>query len=70
MTKIRRLQLGALDSCKFRGHAMSNFFRLSDNQRIAGCMICDRSVIVNRKPAPNEIEIAGEAVALNCENKA
>lgn len=31
------------------------------------CKICGKRVVIMPKPLPNEIDIGGEAVALNCE---
>lgn len=74
-TKARRLKEEALQACKNRGHAMSNFFRpyitvvkVKRSEKIwqSYCKNCGKGVCVNLKPLPNEIDIAGEAVALNC----
>jgi len=35
-------------------------------QRLYHCVKCGLEIEVNSAPAPNEIEIAGPAVALNC----
>ena len=32
------------------------------------CKLCGREVQINTKPLPNEIDIGGEALALNCSN--
>lgn len=64
-----RLEVEALDACEARGHLM-HAFRPNEWRRSscssACCARCGRSVQVNAKPAPNEIDIGGEAVALNC----
>lgn len=66
MRKITRLKRETLECCKFRGHAMSRFITDGPYIATACCFICDRTVTVNSRPLPNEIDIGGEAVALNC----
>jgi len=70
--EIETLKRKALQSCKFRGHTMGpwhkhDFYR--DTVAYAHCKVCDMQVVVNVKPAPNDISIGGEAVALACEPK-
>ena len=64
----RRLKLEALESCKFRGHVMGRFKQHDYflNRHYAHCQRCTMQVEVNRQPMPNQTEIDGEAVALNC----
>jgi hypothetical protein len=73
--KIERLKHEALESCKFRGHQMERFFRpyekidpkiVYSNFWRSYCKVCSKYVNVKEKPLPNEIEICGDAVALNC----
>lgn|GEM_PF-4169154 len=72
MTKLRRLINEAKKSCEFRGHIMKRFTHsVPYNGIIWGhayseCEACKKSVMCNAKPAPNDIEISGEAVALHC----
>ena len=68
MRKIERLRCEALESCKFRGHTMSRFTTYNRTLQGSRCLICDRQVTINSRPAPNEIDIGGEAVALDCED--
>ena len=74
MTKLQRLKKEALESCRFRGHKMKRFvgyrhgWGIDPEIAYAYCKICDKQVIVITKPLPNEIEIGGEAVALNCKD--
>lgn len=68
MRKIERLRLEALESCRLRGHTMGLFQSFDDTQKFAYCLICNKQVVINVHPAPNEIEIGGEAVALGCED--
>jgi len=69
-TTLRRLKLEALESCEFRGHRMGRFRRIefwsSKTHAIAKCLDCPAQVMVITNPMPNEIDIFGDAVALNC----
>ena len=66
MQKIERLKKEAIAACKNRGHRMG-FWSDSSRSAYCECKICHRYVQVIEKPWPNEIEIGGSAVALNCE---
>lgn len=68
MRKIEKLRLEALESCRYRGHDMGRF-KTHDywtDQRYAHCKVCNMQVIINSRPTPNEIDLCGEAVALDC----
>ena len=71
-TKVRRLKEQAIDSCKRRGHFMRQFrryipYRAKEPKLYTStCIYCDMYVQVIPKPLPNEIDIGGTAVALNC----
>ncbi len=69
MTKIDRLKKEALEGCTWRGHKMGRFEKSDYWPGVATstCKICGRSVTVNTRPQPNEIDIGGDAVAVNCE---
>lgn len=71
MRKIERLSREALKSCKFRGHKMKRFVKHDywPTVRYAHCRVCDKQVVINSRPQPNDIEIGGGAVALNCKGK-
>jgi hypothetical protein len=72
MTDMKLLQLEALEACKFRGHTMGPFLSHKPYPDVIAwsrCKVCDMQVVVNVKPAPNGIDIGGEAVALTCEPK-
>lgn len=65
-----RLEREALRACEWRGHEMGPFAASEwrpDSVSTAYCNFCGRGVTVNARPMPNEIDIGGEAVALNCE---
>ncbi len=70
MTKINRLKQTARQAASQRGHSLCRFAKLttgSGNQiHIAHCGVCQADVSVKLHPLPNEIDIGGEAVALNC----
>ena len=66
MDLMAKLQREAAEACERRGHYMSAFTSYSDSNAIAACTRCHMEVQVLTKPRPNEIDIAGEAVALNC----
>lgn len=72
MSTVSNLKKEAQQSCKFRGHQMSKFHRVTNfcNHEIwrAYCEICNKSVDVIPRPKPNQINIGGEAVALGCED--
>lgn len=70
MTKLERLRKAALKSCKWREHKMDQFKTVDPSRphyKEATCKRCGMVVGINAKPMPNDIEIGGEAVALNCE---
>lgn len=65
--KLIRLKREARSSASFRGHKLSRFQTSNHGQTAhAHCVWCQRSVFVDTNPAPNGIDIHGEAVALNC----
>lgn len=66
-TKRRVLKNSAIETCRLRKHQMSNFkyLRSIDTDRSI-CELCGMYVDVKVKPLPNEIDIGGTAVALNC----
>jgi hypothetical protein len=66
MTTLEQLRKSALEACKFRGHNMTRFASLHSWAKVADCKKCGMTVFVNSRPAPNGIDISGEAVALNC----
>jgi len=66
MTKLNRLKKEAKDGCQWRGHKMSRFRRISGRVHRSFCLHCGMDVDVNIRPLPNEIDIGGRAVALNC----
>jgi len=69
MTKLERLIREAKESCKFRGHKMKPFSHKYKMWSSSECKICHMEVVVKVDPAPNDINIGGEAVALHCINE-
>jgi transcription elongation factor Elf1 len=69
--KLIGLEYDAVKSATLRGHKMG---KMTNNhtigkpatRSIAVCVVCGMDVEVTTKPLPNEIDIGGEAVALNC----
>jgi len=70
----------AREACEARGHEMAPFEesmweRPAPHQRRelrgyrSSCLLCGKMVFVKLKPQPNDIDISGEAVALNCPGK-
>lgn len=67
MDKLTRLKFEARNSAKARGHNLTKFSTYWDGKSAqAMCEKCKAIVTVNTAPKPNEIEIGGTAVALNC----
>ena len=66
MRKLDKLIKEARESCEWRGHRMAKFRHYSRHVAASHCLDCMKTVSVMTRPMPNEIEIRGEAVALNC----
>lgn len=67
--KVQRLRQEALEGCNFRNHSMGRFSYYHENNiGISLCTNpgCSGYVQILTKPMPNEIEIGGDAVALQC----
>jgi hypothetical protein len=67
------LEYEALRSANERGHKIgkitNNYVKKHGKQAdtsIGKCVACGMEFVVTTNPAPNDIEIGGEAVALNC----
>jgi hypothetical protein len=65
---IRKLKDDAMKACEARQHEMNEWDDEFASQGVATatCKHCGAQVLVNAKPAPNEIDISGKAVAVNC----
>lgn len=65
---VRELKREAKEACEWRDHDMKRFREGSfwKNQYFSECRNCGMTVSVRPRPAPNQIEISGQAVAVNC----
>jgi hypothetical protein len=68
--KVRELRKQARKAVKLRGHQIGKFSHLMgtgwDAHSLAVCEACGRDVAVYPSPAPNGIDMAGEALAVFC----
>lgn len=62
----RALMADALESAASRGHGGMTVDHLDARGGWATCDECGMGVHVTARPMPNEIDIGGEAVALDC----
>ena len=65
-SKLTLLKREALEACKTHKHKMRRFINLNEHKSKSWCLECLMEVEVNKKPYPNEIDIGGEAIALDC----
>jgi hypothetical protein len=68
-TRYMSLKRSAIESAESRGHSLSRFtFCLMPNRLTgsASCKRCNATVTINTNPLPNDTDIAGKAVAVNC----
>jgi hypothetical protein len=73
MMRVAMLKAEARKSAEWRGHDMAPFkdatgFVKSRPVFRSTCRKCGMHVDVSTNPAPNEIDIGGSAVALNCKS--
>lgn len=69
MTTIEALKNSAESTCEWRGHNLGKWWDYDNGQSSnADCsnLQCSAGVTVHIRPAPNQIDIGGNAVALNC----
>ena len=67
MRRIVRLKREAREAADWRGHDLGRFTPSWHSLHFtAYCRRCDEWVMVTPHPLPNEIEVGGSAVALNC----
>ena len=62
----RRLKKRALVSATLRSHKIGSFRQVAPGKHRSKCKQCDAQVTVIVNPMPNEIDVGGEMVALNC----
>ena len=70
MTRYESLKRSAIESAEARGHELGRFgFVLQPNRMVGNslCRKCGAGVTINTNPMPNQIDIGGRAVAVNCE---
>lgn len=68
-TKLQRLSQEAYTACNDRGHTMRRWVYSTVNGRVQAdstCKQCGLDVQVLLAPLPNQIDIGGPAVAINC----
>lgn len=67
MRKIERLKVEAKESVEWRGHNVGRWQRLGMyGYPVLVCRNCYATVSVTDRPAPNQCEISGDAVAVHC----
>jgi hypothetical protein len=67
MAQLDRLMREARKAMRFRGHNPVTDWKEKGRAKLHCCNEgCDMGVWIIVKPLPNEIDIGGEAVALNC----
>ena len=70
MRKIDKLKMIARQACTYRGHVLpkgwKNLTPRPTRKAHTECLACGMYVQVTRFPAPNEIEVGGSAVAMDC----
>ncbi len=62
---IEELKRQAYHTSILRKHLLGPW-RGDDYFAISSCVLCGACACVNTKPLPNEIEVGGSAVAVNC----
>ena len=71
MKHLGQLRNEANKACKVRGHDTMEwsapYHGETRSRQCASCSMCGKEVQITMNPLPNEIEVGGEAVALNCE---
>lgn len=63
---MKRLKREAIKSCVQRGHKMTHWHNYDACNAVCKCQVCNAEVQCLTRPLPNQIDIAGEAVAVNC----
>ena len=70
-TNVNELKMQAKDSAQYRFHELGEWVKHSwkTYTYYNYCIDCNMQVTINTNPLPNEIDIGGEVVALNCAGK-
>jgi hypothetical protein len=65
MASLDELKNEAAIACELKGHTLGNW---KDFGYIATnvCQYCNKQIIINTRPKPNEMDISGEAIITNC----
>jgi len=76
LTQAERLRKSAKASANWRGHKLDQFKhypkryngqKLKGQERaVAICTVCGAYACYDTNPAPNGIDVSGDAVAINC----
>lgn len=66
MTRLKTLIDQATISCNLRGHVLASWIIHPNGAAYTTCIACGGSVSVRTNPLPNEIDIGGELVAIDC----
>jgi hypothetical protein len=65
---LSKLKKEATSAAKFRGHDLTPW-NATDRGAFAECTRCGKTAHVTTKPAPNDIDMSGDAVALTCQEE-
>jgi len=60
------LKAQAARAAQFRNHRLGGWHDYDGDKACAVCEVCGKDAYVDANPAPNGIDVSGEAVALNC----
>jgi len=68
MSRRDRLRREAIEAATWRGHQLGKFWtsRYRPFKATANCLRCCCTVTINTRPEANEIDMAGDAVAVGC----
>lgn len=69
MTKLAILKASAEDVAKIRGHRLTRWKSVGNGGAKSKCKDCWRWVQVLEEPRPNQVEIGGPALAVNCDRR-
>lgn len=64
--KRAMLKVQAARSAQARNHRLAGWTDYAGEKASAVCEVCGKEAYVDANPAPNGIDVSGEAVALNC----
>ena len=64
---LTTLERDSAKATKFRGHKMGSWIR-GNGGSYRTCKVCNAYVCVLTNPRANEIDVGGDAVAINCKH--